>query len=467
MKKRPPPGICCIPGGGDGLRRKKLLWNTALLSGSSLLMSLIGMAFRAWLAVRIGAAGLGLFQLVNAVTALAACFAVSGIRFASTRLVAEELGAERRDSVPAAMRSCLVYAAAFGLAAGLILWFCAEAIGAGWIGDVRTVASLRLSALGLPCISLCAALSGYFTACGRLVKPTLIHLAEQLIGIALTVFFLRRAPEGRLEACCAAIVCGRTLADLASLLMMALAYRAEAACREPAGSASPHAAERLLKIALPLAASAYARSGLSTAQHLQIPRGLRASGASAELALAGYGTVSGMALPLLLFPACIPAAAAELIVPELTRDQTAGRPARIRRTIRGFLRAGLGFSLAVGGFCFFCAEALGMLLFRSAEAGRYIRLLAPLVPVMYMDLCVDGCLKGLGQQVWSMGINILDALSGLVLVWLLLPRFGLAGYLAVIYVTETLNFLLSCLRLVRVCRAMRAEAGRRSPARPA
>ena len=435
-----------------------LLRNTALLSASSLLMSLIGMSFQAWLAVRIGAAGLGLFQLVSAVTALAACFAVSGIRFASTRLVAEELGAERRDSVPAAMRACLVYAAAFGLAAGLILWFCAGAIGRGWIGDARTVYSLRLSAFGLPCISLCAALSGYFTACGRLVRPTLIHLAEQLIGIALTVYFLRRAPDGALEACCAAIVCGRTLADLASLLMMALAYRSDVARCGPAGRVSPRAAERLLKTALPLAASAYARSGLSTAQHLQIPRGLRASGASADLALAGYGTVSGMALPLLLFPACIPASAAELIVPELTRDQAAGQPARIRRTIRGFLRAGLFFSLAVGGFCFLCARPLGMLLFRSAEAGRYIRLLSPLVPVMYTDLCVDGCLKGLGQQVWSMGINIFDALSGLVLVWLLLPRWGLTGYLAVICITETLNFLLSSLRLRRCLRSSAAAS---------
>lgn len=416
------------------------------------------MAFQAWLAVRIGAAGLGLFQLVNAVTALAACFAVSGIRFASTRLVAEELGAERRDAAHAAMRCCLVYAAAFGLTAGLVLWLCAGAIGAGWIGEARTAASLRLSALGLPCISLCAALSGYFTACGRLVKPTLIHLAEQLIGIALTVFFLRRAPAGQPEAGCAAIVCGRTLADLASLLMMALAYRAEAACFSPAGGDPPRTARRLLKIALPLAASAYARSGLSTAQHLQVPRGLRASGASADLALAGYGTVNGMALPLLLFPACIPAAAAELIVPELTRDQTAGRAGRIRRTVRRFLRAGLLFSLAVGGFCFLCAEALGMLLFRSPEAGRYIRLLAPLVPVMYTDMCIDGCLKGLGQQVWSMGINILDALCGLVLVRLLLPRRGLGGYLAVIAFTETLNLLLSALRLRRCLRAAAAPS---------
>ena len=44
--------------------RKRLIVNTFLLTGASLLMRCIGMAFQAWLAGRIGAAGIGLYQLV-------------------------------------------------------------------------------------------------------------------------------------------------------------------------------------------------------------------------------------------------------------------------------------------------------------------------------------------------------------------------------------------------------------------
>lgn len=436
------------------MRKKQLLKNTALLSGSTLLMSLIGVAFQAWLAGRIGAAGIGLVQLVGSVTALGATFAISGIRFASTRLVAEELGAGRGDGVPAAMRRCLGYAAVFGAAAGLILWFCAFPVGEGWIGDRRTVLSLRLSAFSMPCISLCASISGYFTACGRLIRPTLIHLAEQLIGILLAAWFLYRAPSGNVEACCAAVVSGRVLADLASLLMLALACREDLQRHFPLRSSGRGQTGRLLKIALPLASSAYARSGLGTAQQLLIPRGLRASGQSADQALAGYGVVHGMALPLLLFPSCLLSAAAELIVPELTQEQIRRQGTRIRRAVRSFLRLSLLFSVAVAALVFVFARPLGLLIFRSQEAGHYIRLLAPLVPVMYVDMSVDGCLKGLGQQVWSMGVNVLDSLCGLGLVWLLLPRWGLGGYLFVIAATETLNFLLSAGRLLAVLRAL-------------
>ena len=121
--------------------------------------------------------------------------------------------------------------------------------------------------------------------------------------------------------------------------------------------------------------------------------------------------------------------------------------------MRELLRLSALFSLAVGLFLFLFSEALSLAVYHSAEAGRYIRLLAPLVPFIYTDMTVDGCLKGLGQQVWSMGINILDALIGLVLVWLLLPKYALSAYLAILYGTELLNFALSLGRLGRIMRS--------------
>lgn len=159
-------------------------------------------------------------------------------------------------------------------------------------------------------------------------------------------------------------------------------------------------------------------------------------------------------------------ALSELIVPELTAAQVRGDREAIVRTTGELLRAALLFSGAVGLFLFLCARALGLALYRSFEAGRYLRILAPLVPVMYTDMAVDGCLKGLGQQVWSMGINIAEGLLGLLLVWRLLPLWGLPGYLTVLYATELFNFALSLRRLRQIMpdRSLRpaaVHAGRR------
>ena len=217
---------------------------------------------------------------------------------------------------------------------------------------------------------------------------------------------------------------------------------------EPAPSGGLTA--RMLRIAVPLAVSAYARSALSTLQHLLVPRGLKSAGYSADGALSGYGVIQGMVLPIIFFPSCIMAAAAELIVPELTEAQVQGDGEGIHRASRSLLRLSLGFSGAVAAFMFVFADSLGLAIYDSAEAGAYIRVLAPLIPVMYTDMTVDGCLKGLGQQVWSMAINILDAVLGLVLVWTLLPVYALHAYIGIIYFTEAVNFILSILRLRRV-----------------
>ena len=73
------------------IQKKRLIYNTFLLTGVSLLMSCIGIAFQVWLVGRIGSAGIGLYQLIFSVYMLAATFATSGISTAVTRLVAEEL----------------------------------------------------------------------------------------------------------------------------------------------------------------------------------------------------------------------------------------------------------------------------------------------------------------------------------------------------------------------------------------
>ncbi len=431
---------------------KRIVYNTALLTGSSLLMRCIGMAFQAWLAGRIGAAGIGLFQLVMSVELLCTTFAISGIRFAVTRLVAEEIGLGRESAVGGAMLRCAAYSLLFGLAAAAVLMTFAEPIGFLWIGDARTVMSLRILACGLPFLSLSSVLSGYFTACGRVWKSTLVHLIEQLSYIGLVAVFLSWTPEGDIERNCAAVTAGITASDMLSFALMLAFFLTDRRAHGSGRGRGPRLTARMLGVALPLAVSSYARSALSTLEHMLVPRGLRKSGLSADTSLAGYGVIQGMALPLISFPSCLLMAVAELIVPELTEAQMRGNGADIRRAVSSLIKKSLVFSACAAALLFALADVLSEGVYGSQEAARYIRLLAPLVPVMYTDMVVDGCLKGLGQQVWSMGINILDAALGVAMVWYLLPVGALDAYIGIIYADELINFALSAARLRRVCK---------------
>ncbi len=436
------------------LRDRTLAFNTALLTGSGLAMRLVGMVWQIWLVSRIGEAGIGLFQLVMSVNALAVTVAMSGSRYAVTRLVSEERGLARPHGAAQALENCMVYGLLFGLAAGAILMLAAEPLGFLWLEDARTVRPLMLLALTMPLTGVDSVMHGYFTAVGRVWKSVAVSVCQQLVTIAATAWLLRAVPAGDLERAVAMITGGSLLGEAVGVAALGAAYlmdrRRYGIRRDRTAPALPGMTDRMLTIALPLAAASYARSGLSTLQHLLVPRGLRASGLTAAAALAGYGIIQGMALPAVLFPSCLMMAVAELIVPKLTEKQIQGKRDSIRRITEDVLWKGFLFSAVTASLLLGLGDSLGLALYGSREAGQYIQVFALIVPVMYMDMATDGCLRGLGEMMFCMYVNIADVGLSALLVWLLLPGWGLNAYIFVICFTEIFNFVLSMGRLRRV-----------------
>ena len=99
---------------------------------------------------------------------------------------------------------------------------------------------------------------------------------------------------------------------------------------------------------------------------------------------------------------------------------------------------------------FFYAEDLGQTIYGDKTIGRYIMLFSALMPIAYMDSVTDGMLRGLGQHLYSMKYNVIDSSISVLLIWLLLPRYGVAAYVFVLYFSEIFNFSLSIGRLRKV-----------------
>lgn len=429
---------------------RAFFFNAALLTATSLLMRTIGVGFGVYLSNKIGAGGIGLYQLIMSVYTLAVTFASSGVSLAATRLVAEELGKGNEAGAKKAMRRCLVYSLLFGTAAAVALFRGAEFVGTVWLSDARTVGSLRLLAVSMPFIAMSSAIGGYFTAVRRVFKSAVTQVFEQMTRMVLTIMGLTVLMPKGLEYACLAIVGGGSLAELCSFFMMYLFYLVD--CRRYRSGREPQKGltRRMLGISLPVALSAYARSGLVTIEHLLIPRGLRKSGASADAALASYGLLHGMVLPVVLFPAAFLQALSGLLVPELAECRAQGKEVRINYIVGRIFQVTLLFSIGVSGIMCGFASELSLAIYKNTDTARYIAILAPLIPVMYLDTAVDGMLKGLGEQVSSMRYNIIDAFCSVVLVYLLLPKLALTGYIITIFFTELLNATLSANRLITV-----------------
>ncbi len=448
---------------------RRFALNALLLIAVNLFMRTVGVSFNVYLSNRAGGEVMGLYSLLFGVYGLALTLGCAGINLGTTRLVAEAMGesddntavdglsSTARLAVSACLRRCIVYSVCCGVGAGVCLYLLSPVIGRVWLGDERTVASLRVLALTLPPIALSSCMGGYFTAVRRITPNAAVGILAQFVRIGCCAYLLTLwLPDG-VEATCLALVLGGALSELIGFLLTCAVYvidkkRHLHVRTLESASATPYPSPtgKLLGITVPVTLSACLRSGLVTLQHILIPRGLKQSGASWERALASYGVVHGMVLPVVLFPSAFISSFSGLLVPEIAESNARGDSERVARISTRIITPALIFSFGVAGIMMCFSHELGMVIYDSTEAGMYIRRLAPLIPIMYVDSSVDAVLKGMGEQVYSMNVNIIDALCSVILVWLLLPRIGLSGYIIAIYFTETLNTTLSLARMLRV-----------------
>lgn len=138
-----------------------------------------------------------------------------------------------------------------------------------------------------------------------------------------------------------------------------------------------------------------------------------------------------------------------VLVAEFSRCSQHRGQVRVRYLARQGLRVSWLFGICAGGAVFAAARPLGTLLYRSEAAGACLRLYAPLVPILYLDIVVDAMCKGLGQQSANARYNLLTNLLDVALLWLLLPRFGMGGYYFSFAASHLVNFALSLRRLGR------------------
>ena len=427
--------------------RKKLpiFYSALMLTGVNLLLRLVSTSFQVYISTRIGAAGVGLLQLTLSVGALALTAGMAGIRTATMYLTAGALGKNRPGDVHWVLSGAFVYSLLCSGVISAALYSFAPFLAENWIGNPATAGAIRLYACFLPLSCLCGMMTGYFTAANRIGTLAAVEIAEQLISMAVTMTVLGLWAGTDPARACQSIIFGGGIATaftLCCLVYLRMRERAPQGARIPVRSA-------LMETAVPLGLADDLKAGISTAENLMVPKRLALYTAVSD-PLAAFGTVCGMVFPIIMFPAALLFALAELLIPELARCSAAGSKNRIRYLVRRSLRLAMLFGCLACGIEFLLADGLCLWLYKSTDTAGALRLYALLIPMLYCDAITDAMTKGLGQQKSCVRYNILTSALDVVFLFLLLPRYGMTGYFISFWVTHLINFALSLRRLLKI-----------------
>ncbi|MGL5331132.1 MAG: oligosaccharide flippase family protein, partial [Peptostreptococcaceae bacterium] len=431
-------------------KRKKLILNALLLTISTMTFGIVNMIFRVYLSNKIGPEGMGLFQLIMSINIVATTLAVSGIRVTMTRLVAEELGKGNYAKIKSLVSKGVIYSLLFGTLAAILLYNASDFISNMWIKDSRAIISLKILSLSLPFVSICCCFAGYFYGVRKVMKSVTADIVEISTMMMIIYLFMGKYLPLGLDYICSLISVSMTVGLMFSAVYSYLLYAFEKRQKTTSTLNNRSSVFDIGFIAIPIACSSYVQTSLRTAEDILIPNALRQFGSSASTSLSIFGMVKGMVMPLINFPSIFLASFSTLIIPEISEASALNKNKMVNYILSKVFKFTLLISLFSTGLFMIYSKELGLVIYKSEEVGVIIKILAPLIPFMYLDRIVDGSLNALNQQMYTLKYNLMDMVLRISVILIIIPKKGIDGFIFVLFASTLFNAILSINRLLKV-----------------
>ena len=437
---------------------KKIIFikNALILTASSLILRFAGIIFKIWLAQKIGSEGIGLYQIVFSVYVLASTFAISGTSTAVTRLVTEELALGNKKSTLKILRRAIEISLIIAFLSVAILFFAADFIGSKILGDIRTIPSLKILPLSLPFIGITSCLRGYFIARRKATPNALSQIFEQAVRIVIIFILIGKFAQKGLSACCFAVILGDAIAEILACICLYLQFLCDKKCLNTlSGRERPPfpIIKQLLHISVPITSGRYLNSLLRTAENILVPKNLAKYPNNTSNALSQFGMIKGMALPLLFFPSAILNAVSTLLIPEISEAVALKKNWLVKSACERIFKITTLIGSIFGAIFFVAGGELGVLIYKDTNVGYLLKMLSPIVPLMYLDSICDGILKGLDQQSFTFRTAISDSLIRIVFISFILSKMGLLGFIIIMYFSNFFTCFLNVGRLIKISKA--------------
>lgn len=416
-------------------RGNRILLSTLILTVAAIVARVFSMYYRTVLSQHIGAEGMGLFELIFSVYLMVVTLAYSGINIAVSRLSAE--GADPSTLIKSALKLILP----MGLVTGAALLLFADTIAANLLGDIRGSLALKILAPSVPFMSVSATINAYFIGTDKVIKTASGQVLEQFIRLVIILAAIRYAEGFGVGGVCAAAAVGMTAGECISCGYAAILY---AVSKKKPLANRRNMRRKILSISIPMALGNYVSSAMGTAENLLLPKGLYKC--EGESALATYGLLQGMAMPLLMFPSTLISSLSSVVMPRVAAAKESGGQ-------RGLAGSVISFTLmcsvfVVGVFVTFPYQ-LGMAVYQSYSVGYMLSMLAYICPFMYLESVISSMLVGLNKQVKVLVINLSESVCRIAVILFGVPRLGIAAYLGIMIAGSVITTIIKLCILQR------------------
>lgn len=451
-------------------RKNPLLIGTIILTVTGLLSRFIGFFYRIFLSQTFGAEGMGIYQLISPVLALSFSLTVSGMQTAISKYVASETTThDYKTSFRTLWIGFLIsMALSFGCAAFIYQY--SEWIAVTFLMEERTAPLLRIISLSIPMATVHSCINGYFYGIKKTAIPALSQLSEQVVRVGSVYLINHICMQRHMTPTISFAVVGLVIGEGASMIVSLLAVigRSFQVFDKPAllgkifgrgslASSYYQITGKLLQLAVPLSLNRIIINILQSIEAIFIPNKLMAYGLNNADALGVYGVLTGMSLPLILFPSAITNSISVLLLPIVSEAEASGNQRAVTKAIMKSLKYCLLLGFGCTAIFLLCGRMAGRLLFKSELAGSFILTLSFICPFLYIASTLNSILNGLGKTALTFFYSIVSLLVRLLFVFFAIPGWGIKGYLWGMLASQMVQTFLCTISALRISWRMQAD----------
>jgi len=414
------------------IRKKSIVTGAFILAAANILTRLLGFVYRIYMSNAIGAEGMGLYQLVLPLYSLAWSIACSGFTTTVSKLVAQENAKREYGNMGRVLKQSLFITCAISAILTVLMYSFAGTIGETFFNDTRVVMPIRILALAIPVMAAGSCIRGYFLGLQETVVPAVSQVLEQCVRMiviySLAGLFI---PRG-LEYACAAAVLGIFCGELVSFLYILYSYRSfktKHKLKNKPNLSPVQCLTLIFSMALPLTGNRISGSLLATLENVLIPQRLIMYGMTQKEAISAFGRITGMVMPLVMFPSALLHALSVSLVPAISEATAVSDNERITNTVsKSFLFTSI---VGIGACAVFLTvpDELGKIIYNQ-DIGRILFIFGTMCPFLYLNITMSGILNGLGHQVFIFRTSLITSCINLFCIYFFVPKFGVTAFIA-------------------------------------
>lgn len=396
--------------------KEKFIKSTIVLIIGGIITKILGMLNKVIMARYLGTEGLGIYMMILPSFILFLNISSFGFPVAVSKLVSED---DRNNKK--LIFTSIIFVLFINFLLMIFILFIAKYLSFNLLHEKRSYYAIMAISLVIPFASISGILRSYFFGRERMGPHVISHITEDIVRIIAMVigvpFFMHKGVE---YAVCFVILTN-IISEVTSILILFFFLPKNFSLTRSDVKPSKIYLRDCLSISIPTTATRLIGSICYFLEPIILTGVLLYVGYPNSVIVREYGIISGYALPLILLPSFFSNAISQALLPVITKKYKMRDITGVKRKIR----QGIAYSLLIGIPLTIVLEIfpdkLLKLLYNTTSGVSYIRFLAPVCLLQYIQAPLASTLDALGMSKENFTSNLAGVLTRLVM----LPLFSL------------------------------------------